>query len=152
MNFKSHQTTFDEKLSAIIGLGLGVLFMAGGFWVRQIDMHERATLNEAQGTVVDSISRRERNNTSSLEKITYAPVIEFMVNGDRTRFTGRYQSYRSSNGHVVVIRYDPKQPATTARVVDPLEGLAPWGMFGLGGLAVVFSLSALLPVRWSWRG
>ncbi|MEH2074868.1 MAG: DUF3592 domain-containing protein [Nostoc sp.] len=150
MNFKPHQNTFDDKLSAGIGLTFGLLFIAGGFWVRNIVVREGATLNETRGTVVDSISRRDRSSTNNEEKeIYYAPVIEFIANGKRTRFTGNYESYRSSNGHQVVVRYDPKQPINTARVVNPLEGLVPWGMFGMGGLAVVSSLGALLPVRWS---
>ncbi|RCJ21973.1 hypothetical protein A6770_04915 [Nostoc minutum NIES-26] len=152
MNFKPHQSTFDQKLSAIIGLAIGLLFIGGGFWVRNIVAHERTTLNETRGTVVDSISRRERNSTNNQQTETYAPVIEFLANGERTRFTGNYESYRSSNGHMVVIRYDPKQPITTARVVNPLEGLVCWAMFGIGGLAVVSSLGTLLPVRWSSGG
>lgn len=140
-------SNFDEKLSAMIGLVIGLLFIAGGFWVRQIDLREQATLNETQGTVVDIVSRRERNNTNNQEKVTYAPVIEFLANGDRTRFTGRYESYRASKGNRVVIRYDPQKPATTARVVGPLEGWTAWAMFGMGGLSVFWSLSPLLPVQ-----
>ncbi|MFN6480675.1 DUF3592 domain-containing protein [Nostoc sp. DedQUE07] len=150
MNFQPHQNTFDDKLSASIGLAIGLLFIGGGFWVRNIIAREGATLNETRGTVVDSISRRDRSSTNNNEqKETYAPVIEFLANGKRTRFTGNYESYRSSNGQTVVIRYNLQQPISTARVVNPLEGLVPWGMFGMGGLAVVFSVSALLPVRWS---
>ncbi|MDZ8104369.1 MAG: DUF3592 domain-containing protein [Nostoc sp. DedQUE12a] len=149
MNFKPHQSTFDEKLSAGIGLFLGLLFIGGGFWVRNIVAQEIATLKETRGTVVDSISRRDRSSKNNQEKETYAPVIEFLANGEPTRFTGSYESYRSSNGKIVGVRYDPKQPIKTARVVNPLEGLVPWGMFGMGGLAVVCSLGAFLPVRWS---
>ncbi|MEH1812381.1 MAG: DUF3592 domain-containing protein [Nostoc sp.] len=150
MNFQPHQNTFDDKLSASIGLAIGLLFIGGGFGVRNIIAHEGTTLNETRGTVVDSISRRDRSSTNNNEqKETYAPVIEFLANGKRTRFTGNYESYRSSNGQIVVIRYNPKQPISTARVVNPLEGLVPWGMFGMGGLAVVFSVGALLPIRWS---
>ncbi|GEM_PF-1532652 len=136
----------EEIFSAIFGLVLGLLFIAGGVWVRHIETHERATLTETQGTVVDSVKRRERSTTDNQEKDTYAPVIEFLDNGDRTRFTGKYVSYRSSNGHNVVVRYDPAQPTTTARVVEPLEGLTAWGMFGMGGAVVIFSLGELLPL------
>ncbi|MBH8576818.1 DUF3592 domain-containing protein [Nostocaceae cyanobacterium CENA369] len=152
MNFQPHQSTFDEKLSAIIGLVIGLLFVGGGFWVRNVVAHERATLKETQGTVVDSISSRDRNSTNDRQKETYAPVIEFLAKGERTRFTGSYESYRSSNGNKVMVRYDPKQPATTARVVNSLEGLTPWGMFGMGGLALIVSLGKVLPVRWSSSG
>ena len=153
MNFKPHQNTFDDKLSASIGLVIGLLLIGGGFWVRNIIAHEGATLNETRGTVVDSISRRDRTSTNNNEqKETYAPVIEFLANSKRTCFIGNYESYRSSNGHMVVIRYNPKQPISTARVVNPLEGLVTWGMFCMGGLAVVFSVGTLLPIRWSSGG
>jgi Protein of unknown function (DUF3592) len=149
MSPQAQQSNSDEKLSAIIGLVLGLLFIAVGFWVRHIEAQERALLTETQGTVVDRVSRREHDTTTNEERITYAPVIEFLTNGDRTRFTGKYDSSRFSNGTNVVVRYHPQQPATTARVVDPLEGLTAWGMFGMGGLSVVFSLGTLLPLR-SW--
>lgn len=147
MASNSPNRDWDETLATLFGLGLGLLFMAGGLWVRQRELTERETLQETQGTVVDSVKRRERDSSNNQDKETYAPVIEFSVNGDRTRFTGRYESYRTSNGHQVVVRYDPQQPEKTARVVDPLEGLTPWGMLGLGGFAVVTSLSSLLPLR-----
>jgi hypothetical protein len=144
MNFKPQHPNFDERLSAVIGLVLGLLFIVGGFWVRHITLHEQATLNETQGTVVDTVSRREGNNNQ--EKVTYAPVIEFLAEGDRTRFTGKYESYRSSHGNKVMVRYNPDQPASTPRVVDPLEDWTTWGMFVIGGIAVIFSLGELLPV------
>jgi Protein of unknown function (DUF3592) len=148
MTFKPNQTTFDEKLSALIGLVVGLLFLSGGVWVRHLDAHEQATLIETQGTVVDSVSRRERDTANASEKTTYAPIVEFWVNGDRTRFTGPYESYRPGTDQKVVVRYDPNQPTTSARVVPALEGLTAWGMFGMGGLAVFWSLGPLLPIRW----
>jgi hypothetical protein len=90
MNFKPHQNTFDDKLSASFGLAIGLLFLAGAFWVHNIVLHEGATLNETQGTVVDSISRSDRTSTKNQQKETYAPVIEFLANGKPTRFTGRH--------------------------------------------------------------
>ncbi|MGA7934023.1 MAG: DUF3592 domain-containing protein [Kovacikia sp.] len=147
MNSKPQQNNLEEKLSAIIGLVLGILFIAGGFWVRSIEAHDRATLQETQGTVVDHIRRRDRATSTQQERETYAPVIEFLDNGQPTRFTGNYESYRTSQGNRVVVRYDPTQPTNTARVVDPLEGLTTWGMFGLGGLATICSLGTLLSIR-----
>lgn len=146
MNSQPQESDLDRKLSAVIGLVLGVLFLAGGFWVRQIDIHERTMFHETQGTVVDRVSRRERNSNNQ-EKITYAPVIEFPIKGDRVRFVGRYESYRFSEGESVVVRYDPKQPTMTARVVAPLEDWTAWGMFGLGGLSIVFNLSKLVSLN-----
>lgn len=145
MSSDPQESNWDKKLSAIIGVVLSLLFIAGGFWVRRIQIHESKTLRETQGTVVDTASRRERNSTE--EKTTYAPVIEFTANGKQTRFTGHYESYRLSNGRTVVVRYNADQPETSARVVDPMEGLTSWGMFIMGGLGVVFSLGDLLPVR-----
>lgn len=147
MSPRPQHNNLDEKLSAIVGLVVGVLFMAGGFWVRQIDTHQRATLSETQGIVVNDVSRRERYQTTHSERETYAPVIEFLANGEPIRFTGNYQPYRLSKGHVVLVRYDPSQPESTARVVEPLEGLTAWGMFGVGGLSLILSLGALLPGR-----
>ncbi|WP_375498211.1 DUF3592 domain-containing protein [uncultured Nostoc sp.] len=151
MNFRPHQSTFDDKLSAIIGLVIGLVFIVGGFWVRNKVAHERAMLIETEGTVVDSISRRERDNKDKLIE-TYAPVIEFVTNSGRIRFRGNYESYRSSNGNKVVVRYDPKQPQTTGLVVNPLEGLVYVGMFGMGGLVIISSLGKVLPIRWSSGG
>ncbi|MBW4641665.1 MAG: DUF3592 domain-containing protein [Goleter apudmare HA4340-LM2] len=151
MNFKPHQSTFDDKLSAIIGLVIALIFIAVGFWVRNKVAHERATLTETQGTVVDSLSRRERDSNDR-PKETYAPVIEFLIKGDRIRFTGYYESHRASKGNTVVVRYDPQQPATTARIVEPFEGLAHWMAFGMGGLLVVSSVGKVLPIRWSSDG
>jgi hypothetical protein len=149
MPFKRHQSTFDEMLSASIGLVIGLIFVASGFVVRHKMEYERTALIETPGTVVDSVSRRDRSNNE--DKETYAPIIEFQVNGDPARFTGRYESYRWSNGRVVTVRFDPQHPSTTAQVVDPLEGLVPWWMFGMGGFLTASSLVSLLPVRWSWR-
>lgn len=147
MGFKRHQSTFDEKLSACIGLGLGLLLFGFGFWARQDIAHEQATMIETQGTVVDSVSRRERTDNGTKE--TYAPVIEFVVKNERLRFTGFYESYRLSNGRAVEVRYDPKDPIDSARIVEPLEGLAPWAAFGMAGATALSGLGALVPIRWS---
>ncbi|MBL1177273.1 DUF3592 domain-containing protein [Pantanalinema sp. GBBB05] len=148
MPVESPSPSVDETLSTLWGLAIGLLLMVGGLWVQQIHQREQVTLKEVQGTVVDTISRRERDATTHQEKITYAPVIEFPVTNDRTRFTGKYESYRVSNGKPVVVRYNPQQPATTAQVVDPLEGWTPWAMVGIGGLSVFWSLTPLL-LRWT---
>lgn len=139
----------EAKLSAAIGLVLGLLCLAGGLWVRRIEAHQQATLQETQGTVVDSVSRRERDSDRNQDRITYAPVIEFWVDDQPIRFTGKYDSYRLSNGNSAIVRYRPDQPQTTARTVDPLEGLTAWAMFGMGGLAILFSLPPFLPFRFS---
>ncbi len=149
MKLRRHQPTFEEKLSAIIGLVLGLTLMAVAAWAQRQDWYEQQTMKETQGIVVDSVSRRERDSTSNQDKVTYAPVIEFQVNGQPVQFTGWYESYRWSNGRTVAVRYDADQPATTAKVVDPLAGLVPWLVMGMGGFAVVCSLGTFLPVRLS---
>lgn len=118
-------------------------------WAQRKDLYEQETMRETQGIVVDSVSRRERDTTSIQDKVTYAPVIEFQVNGQPVQFTGWYESYRWSNGRVVAVRYDADEPATTAKVIDPLAGLVPWLVIGMGGFTIVCSLGAFLPVRLS---
>jgi hypothetical protein len=149
MTSDSPSDNWDKKLSAVIGLAIGLVLMGVGLWAQQRETHERATMQETQGTVVDTVSRRERSQSDNKEKVVYAPVIEFLANGDRTRFIGKYESYQLSHGHNVVVRYDPKQPTTRARVVDPLENLGVWCGIGMGGLLMLSSLGSLLPVG-SW--
>lgn len=149
MNVKLRPVTFEDKLSGIIGLVIGLMFIGAGFWVNQQEARERVTLLETQGKVVDTVHRRERD-TKDKQKDTYAPVIEFLVKGDPVRFTGNYESYRTSQGEIVTVRYDPKQPATTAREVEPFASFAPWVALGMGGLSLVSGLRQLSPVSLSW--
>ena len=138
-----------DKFGALFALVIGLLFVVGGFWLRNNDVRERATLRETQGTVVDAVSRRERENGN--DKLTYAPIIEFMANGDRTRFTGSFDTSRLSNGNIVVVRYHPANAAASARVVDAFEGLVPWSMIGIGGCAMLAGLGGLLNLRRLFR-
>ncbi|MCM1981791.1 DUF3592 domain-containing protein [Lyngbya confervoides] len=147
MGFKSHPVNFEDQLSALIGLVIGLVFIGAGGWVQQRNLLEQTHWVEAQGTIVETVSRRERDGDS--EETTYAPVIEFEVNGDPARFIGKYESYRLSRGNQMLIRYDPTQPEKTARVIEPLEGAVPWTILGLGGLVIVSSLWKVIPVRWS---
>lgn len=148
MNVKLRQVTFEDKFSGILGVMIGVVFIGTGFWVNNKFTHEQATLTQTQGRVVDTVHRRERDSKNK-EKDTYAPIIEFVVQGDPVRFTGRYESYRASNGKIVAVRYDPKQPVTTAREVQSFESLAPWVAFGMGGLSLISGVRQLLPIRLS---
>ncbi|MBD2250757.1 DUF3592 domain-containing protein [Nostoc parmelioides] len=145
MNLKFRQITFEDIFSGILGLVIGCVFIGGGFLVGNQVTQERATLKQTQGTVVDSLRRRERDSKDK-QKETYAPVVEFLVKGDRIRFTGNYQSSRSSNGKIVAVRYDPKQPRTTARLVDFYEDLLPWMSFGMGGLSLISGLRQIFPI------
>ncbi len=146
MHFERQSIDLDAKISAIVGLVTGLIFVVAGAWVYQKDTQERSQWRETHGTVVDGVSRKERDYEDDRDKVTYAPVIEFEANGDRVRFTGKYDDYRPSDGHVVVVRYDPNQP-TTARVVDPLEWLTFWWVMGMGGTLTYTSLVSLSPVR-----
>ena len=137
---------FETTLSTILGLIFSGILLAAGLWVRAVQTHEGATMTETQGRVVDSVSRRDRSGDASAS-LTYAPVIEFQVRDRPLRFTGNYESYRASQGQVVVVRYHADQPAATAKVVEPLEGLTAWSLLGLGGLGLVWSLGDLLPLQ-----
>ena len=126
----------ESRLSIIIGLVAGLLFIGGGFFVRNLQAREAVTRREARGTIVDHQSRRESNGDTA-----FAAVIEFAdASGERYRALGEYKSFKESLGNAVVISYDPASPAASARGVDPLEGLTPLAMFGIGGFAVLYSL------------
>jgi len=146
-----HPPASASRFGAIFTVVVGLLFVGGGGWLRNGEARERVTLREAQGTVVDSVKRRDRDNRTGKDVESYAPVIEFQLNGTPTRFTGSYVSFRQSNGNSVVVRYDPSSPAATARVVEALERLTSWGMFVLGGLALLSGLGDLLKVRRLFR-
>lgn len=141
----ARQFTTDEWLSAALTLVLGLAFIAGGLWVRAIEAREQARLVETTGTVVDAVSRWKTDSRGT--RMIYAPVVEFHVTGDPARFTGTYQDFRLSNGQTLIVRYDPDDPADTARVVDPLESLTAWAMFVMGGFILI---SGLLPVVREW--
>ncbi|OUL28264.1 hypothetical protein BV378_07515 [Nostoc sp. RF31YmG] len=146
MNVKLRQITFDDKFSGIVGVVIGLVGIGLGFYGNNRIKHERATLTETQGRVVDIVHRRERDSKDK-HKDTYAPIIEFLAKGDPVRFTGWYDSNRASKGKIVAVRYDPKHPATTARVVQDSESLLPWVMYGIGGLSLVSGLRELSPLN-----
>lgn len=148
MNIQLRQVTFENIFSGILGVLIGLAFIGAGFWVKNLIAHERATLTETQGRVVDTVHRRERD-TKDKQKDTYAPVIEFLAKGDPVRFTGRYESYAAANGKIVAVRYDPKQPGTTAREVESFESLTAWTAFGMGGLSLISGLRQLSPLSLS---
>ena len=126
----------ESKASIVLGLVLGLLFIGGGVFVRNLQAREAVTRREARGTIVEHQSRRESNGDTA-----FAAVIEFAdASGERYRALGEYKSFKESLGNVVVISYDPTSPAASARGVDPLEGLTPLAMFGIGGFAVLYSL------------
>jgi len=128
----------ESKASILVGIVLGLLFIGGGFFVRDLQTRDALTRREARGTVVEHQSRRESNGDTA-----WAAVIEFAdASGERYRTLGEYKSFKESAGNAVVISYDPANPAASARGVDPLEGLTPLAMFGLGGFAVLYSLWA----------
>ena len=134
-----------SRIGGVCGLIIGLLFIAGGFWLRGLAQREQATLIETTGTIVDAVTHADR--TDGNNTISYAPVIEILVNGDRTRFNGAYDTSRLSNGNVVVVRYDPKNVSASAHVVDAFEGLLPLAMFGMGGFAIITGLGELINVR-----
>jgi hypothetical protein len=127
---------------------VGLAFLAGGWWVHRNDSHQRVHWMETAGTIVDRDIWRQRDlgKKDFLQPdtytVTYAPVVEFTVNQRKLRFKGSYDSTPPSLGNQVVVRYDPAAPESSARVVDPFEGLTPWAMAALG-------LYAAGPALWS---
>ncbi|MCM1984009.1 DUF3592 domain-containing protein [Lyngbya confervoides] len=145
MAFKSHSLTFEDQLGAVIGVLIGSSLMGVGLWAQGLEAHQREHWVETSGQIVDSVRYYDRQENET----TYAPVIQFEINGDPARFTGSYQRYRLSEGKQVVVRYDPNDPVETARIVDSFDGIAPWAGFGLGAASLIAGLGRLLPFRWS---
>lgn len=137
---------FEDKAKAILGLLLGIGFLAGGLWVRSGAAEDRLTKMETQGRVVENATIKQHDYEHNKDEIVYAPVIEFQAGSKPVRFRGKQQSYRASEGNTVVVLYDPGNPAA-ARVVDPLEGLTQWAMFGMGGFAI---LATVWPLARGW--
>ncbi|WP_341531561.1 DUF3592 domain-containing protein (plasmid) [Nostoc sp. UHCC 0302] len=148
MNVKLRQITFEDKWNGVYLVLFGLLMMGAGFYANNQITHEHATFTQTQGKVIDIVHHRERDSKDKL-KDTYAPIIEFPAKGALIRFTGRYESYRASNGKIVAVRYDPKQPATTAHEVQSFESFTPWAAFSMGGLSLIFGLCRLSPIRLS---
>ncbi len=69
------------------------------------------------------------------------------MNGDRVQYIGAEKTYRFSNGKVVIIRYDPKQPDQAARVVKPFDRWAPLTVMALGGVCFVLGAKKVVPFR-----
>lgn len=134
---------FESRFSSAIALVVGLVLIAAGVWLREVEARERLTLSETSGTVVDSVERVDRDGEGK-QATLFAPVVEFQAKGGAVRFTGSFDSSRQSNGNRVIVRYEPGRPEASARVVGPLEGLVPWSVFGLGGLALVTGLRGLL--------
>ncbi len=129
---------FGERWKAGFTLLLGLMALSSGFWVRSLELRERAETEDTQGVVVGTEEIRRR------DQVTYAPVIEFQVGNKPVRFQGVEASYRASTGNKVLVRFDPSAAAESPRVVDPLEGLTPWALCGLGGMAIVSAASSIV--------
>jgi hypothetical protein len=131
--------------TVIFTLLAGLGFIIGGVIVNRLEAREIATLREVQGTVVGSETRREtdpddRNKTREV----FAPVIE-VRDADRVfRFTGASSTSRLADGLTRVVRYDPARPTASARMVDPLEGLTAYGMWGMGAILFFLGLRTLI--------
>ena len=143
MRIVSRPISFDDKLSALINLMIGVVLIGTGLWVRQKDADERHHWVETQGVVIKSISRQLPKSTDT----TYAPVIEFEANGDRAQYIGAEKSYQFSEGKTVIIRYDPERPNEAARVIKPFDKFAPFAIMILGGTCVAIGAKKVMPFR-----
>ena len=145
MKISDRPISFDDKLSAIISLIIGLGIMGGGLWARQLNAYERENWLEAKGVVVESITHRPRKGLDN----TYSPVIEFEANGDRAQYVGAPKSYTWATGREVTIRYDPQQPNQAARIVKPFDEYAPLAGMILGIFVAGTGLKRVIPVRLS---
>lgn len=134
----------SSLLKAAVGVTCGLILAAAGFWMRQTEVRERATMIETRGTVVGSVREpfdKGRADSPGL----FAPVIEFGLEGagsaGRARFTGRFERYQLSIGQPVVVRYDAAAPQETAHAVDALEGLTSLLVIAMGAASAVLSLA-----------
>ncbi|MFZ5441386.1 MAG: DUF3592 domain-containing protein [Myxococcota bacterium] len=123
----------DRLIKNGFALFVGLVFLALGGWLRAKDVDEAEHWVEVRGTVVDSVKRRdvERNED------TWAPVVEYEVDGEKRRLNGRYETYRQSEGNPAVLRYEPSDPDGTVHLVGALDGLIPFALLALGGLSFV---------------
>lgn len=135
----------DSRFSSIVSLVVGLIFIGIGFWLLQREEHEARTLAESTGHIVDSIKGNRHDNATKKDTVTWAPVIEFTVDGGApVRFTGSPDTVHESNGNPVAVRYDPSSPQATAQVVGALDGLIPWTAFAMGGISLLLGLGGLL--------
>ncbi len=139
----SDETDAEIRLSTIISLVVGVIFVAMGFWLRDREAKELATMTEVKGVVVESTERRDRDKKVDL----YAPIVEFEVNGVKHRVTGREETSQQAEGNVAVVRFDPAAPDQTARIIGSLEGLVPASVLALGGFSFLAGLRGLFRRR-----
>lgn len=111
---------------------VGVVLISVAVWAHQRESH----FVEVQGKVVDSV--RERDGDS------WAPVVEFEVNGQLIKQTGSFSSTRTANGEAMSVQYDPADPANSARVMGPLGALAFPAAFLLGLFALISGVVGFL--------
>jgi hypothetical protein len=150
---KSPPLNLDDKIKAGILFFGGVPFLIIGFWFQNSQAQEKATFLETTGTVVDIVQRKERDKADR-QITTYAPIVEFSTSNTASstakqqHFKGNYGSETAvTKGEVVKVIYNPKNPVDTARIPLPKEFLAPWGMYGMGGVWIGSALIQLSPWR-----
>jgi hypothetical protein len=143
----------DDKIKAGILSFVGMLSLSIGFWLQNMQAQEKATFLETTGTVVDIVQQRERDKADR-QITTYAPIVEFSTSNTASstekqqHFKGNYGSETAvTKGQVVKVVYNPKNPVDTARIAKPQEFLAPWAMFGIGGIWIGSALIQLSPWR-----
>jgi Protein of unknown function (DUF3592) len=150
---RTEPLNLDDKIKAGILSFVGMLSLSIGFWLQNMQAQEKATFLETTGTVVDIVQRKERDKADR-QITTYAPIVEFSTGGtasspeNQQHFTGYYGSATAlTKGQVVKVVYNPKNPVDTARIPKPQEFLAPWVMFGIGGVWIGSALIQLSPWR-----
>jgi Protein of unknown function (DUF3592) len=143
----------DDKIKAGILSFVGMLSLSIGFWLQNMQAQEKAAFLETTGTVVEIVQRKERDKADR-QITTYAPIVEFSTSNTASStekqqyFKGNYGSETAvTKGQVVKVVYNPKNPVDTARIAKPQEFLAPWAMFGIGGIWIGSALIQLSPWR-----
>jgi hypothetical protein len=143
----------DDKIKAGILSFVGMLSLSIGFWLQNMQAQEKAAFLETTGTVVEIVQRKERDKADR-QITTYAPIVEFSTSNTASstekqqHFKGNYGSETAvTKGQVVKVVYNPKNPVDTARIAKPQEFLAPWAMFGIGGIWIGSALIQLSPWR-----
>lgn len=132
----------EQEIANAVWFNLcGVMFAGGGWYAHTKEQYEQLHFQEVKGVIVDSVMRRKEQSLTDYE---YAPVIEFVHNGQPIRFNRMPdESSARATGTEVIVRYDPQNPQATAYLLDPWHGLLLWVPFFMAGLAFVGGFHAL---------
>lgn len=104
------------KLIAVIFIFFGVLFLGIGLGFNAYNSRlEKKCTDKTTATVVDIKSQqtsRRKNGHHTVETVTYAPVVEYTVDGKKFKKSSNIYSSNNDNyiGEEIEIYYDPNDP------------------------------------------